>query len=615
MLFSTSNLSKSFFEKELFLNLSFGMQKGEHVGIIGRNGAGKSSLLRIIAGLDDPDGGEVARRRDMHFEYLDQAPKFAEGATALEAVCAHAQGAASNHAGHEQTTAYMQRETQATIILGKLGIYNTQAPVHAMSGGQRKRVAIARALLSDADLLILDEPTNHLDADTTQWLQDELANSTKGLLLVTHDRYFLDAVCTRIVELDQLRLLSYDGGYEKYLERKTQLLAVQDATAAHERNKLRRELAWLAKGAKARRTKQKSRIDWIKKLEPEPPTTQFRDIEIELGHKFLGGRIIDVENLGIKAPVEGGLSTWLVRNFSWKAQPGERVGIIGPNGAGKTTLLNVLCGERHPDEGWVNIGETVTIGFFRQEVRDLAEDQTVLGSVRAIAEYIDVGVGRDRYISARELCDRFGYSPKQQNAYVHTLSGGERRRLALLRVLMANPNVLFLDEPTNDFDIVTLNALEDYLQYFKGLLLMVSHDRAFLDKVATTIWSFEPSGRIKEWPGNYSAYLERKAEADTRKVDGTKQPVSAGERSSSATVQSKPSTNTVKKRAPWDEKEMARLEKVISELEQQQRRLEQELSEERNHSTSARLASELRSVSEQIEQTTQAWMDLAERQP
>jgi ATP-binding cassette subfamily F protein uup len=366
-----------------------------------------------------------------------------------------------------------------------------------MSGGQRKRVAIARALMAQPDLLILDEPTNHLDAVSVQWLQDDLQATSRGLLLVTHDRYFLDAVCTRIIELDQHRLFSYDGSYESYLERKESMIAVADATADHQRNKLRTELAWLQKGAKARRTKQQSRIDWIDKMQREQKTasTEFRDIDIEVGGRFLGGKIIDAVEI-----THGSLIT----NFTYRAAPSNRIGIIGANGSGKTTLLNILNGSIRPTSGHVGIGDTVTIGFFQQEIKDLDENATVVTNVRDIAEYIDAGVGRERYISAKELCDRFGFSSKQQHAYVHTLSGGERRRLGLLRVLMSNPNVLFLDEPTNDFDLVTLSALEDYLSYFKGVLLIVSHDRAFLDKTVDTIWAFEAGGVIKEYPGNYT---------------------------------------------------------------------------------------------------------------
>lgn len=597
-LFSASDLAKAYGETPLFDGIAFGMQAGERVGIIGRNGAGKTSLLKIVAGLDEPDAGTVARAREARFEYLNQAPTFDAGDTALQAVIR------AHHAQHHHLESW-EIETQARRFLGKLGIHDADTDVHTMSGGQRKRVAIARALMSEPDLLILDEPTNHLDADSVQWLQDELAYSSRALLLVTHDRYFLDAVCTRIVELDQHRLISYDGGYEKYLERKTSMLEVQEATAIHQRNKLRRELAWLAKGAKARRTKQKSRIDWIAQMEAEPPTSEQRDITIELGHRFLGGRIIDADGLGVS--LDG---RWLFRDVTWRAQPGHRIGIIGPNGAGKSTLLRVLAGHQQPTNGWVNRGDTVTLGMFEQEIRDLAENETVIANVRAIAEYIDAGLGHDRYISARELCERFAFSGKQQHAYVHTLSGGERRRLGLLRVLMANPNVLFLDEPTNDFDIATLNALEEYLQYFKGVLLVVSHDRAFLDKTVDTIWSFEGGsnpalqGRIKEYPGTYSEYLEYRERTSPADAPSTAAPLPAKPKSAST----KPRKLTFK-----EQKELTDLDLRIPALESRRAELEQLLSAgSSDHTQLAAYGEELHQVMADIDTLTERWLELSE---
>lgn len=596
-LFSATELAKTHREHPIFDGISFGMQSGERVGIIGRNGAGKTSLLNIIAGIDSPDSGTVARSREAHFEYLNQQPEFTRGDTALQAVTA------AYNPEHGMLEPW-ELETRARRFLGKLGIHEPEVDVHTLSGGQRKRVAIARALMSEPDLLILDEPTNHLDADSVQWLQDELSNSPRALLLVTHDRYFLDAVCTRIVELDQHRILSFEGGYEKYLERKASLIDVQESTAAHQRNKLRRELAWLAKGAKARRTKQKSRIDWIAQMEAEPPTSQQRDIEIELGHRFLGGRIIDADNLGVQLEAEGD-GRWLFRDVTWRAQPGSRIGVIGPNGAGKSTLLRVLSGRQQPTAGWVNLGETVSLGFFEQEIRDLAENETVIANVRAIAEYIDVGLGHDRYISARELCERFAFTGKQQHAYVHTLSGGERRRLGLLRVLMKNPNVLFLDEPTNDFDIATLTALEDYLQFFKGVLVVVSHDRAFLDKTVDTIWSFE-DGRVKEYPGNYSAYLEKIEQAGSA-------PSAADAATTKNTTKPKTQPSGPRKLTFKEQKELAALEEQIPELEARQASIEQALNGGTTDYTElAALSDELQRVLHDIDTATSRWLELSE---
>jgi ATP-binding cassette subfamily F protein uup len=589
-LFSASQLSKSYFEKTLFENISFGMQAGERVGIIGRNGAGKTSLLRIIAGIDEPDAGEIAFNREARFEYLSQLPVFDVDDLALTTVM----NAYDVKHGHLED---WELETKARQTLGKLGIHEPHRSVHAMSGGQRKRVAIARALIADPDLLILDEPTNHLDAASVQWLQDTLQNSSRALLLVTHDRYFLDAVCNRIVEIDEHRLFSYEGSYEKYLERKESMIAVADATAAHQRNKLRTELAWLQKGAKARRTKQQSRIDWIERMQQDQRTesTEFRDIDIEIGGKFLGGKIIDAVNVSLEH---------LVTDFTYRAAPLDRIGIIGPNGAGKTSLLTMLAGRRAPTAGHVSLGETVNLGFFEQEIRDLKDNETVLANVRDVAEYIDVGVGRERYISARELCDRFGFSPKQQHAYVHTLSGGERRRLGLLRILMSNPNVLFLDEPTNDFDLVTLGALEEYLSSFKGVLLIVSHDRAFLDATVTTIWAFEEGGRIKEYPGNYSAYLE-KIESRPKKSNDDRTP----------TADRSPSAPAIKKKLSYKEqRELQSIEQQIPELETSIAAIEAKMSSgEGSYTDHAEWAQQHTDLTARMDELTLRWLELSER--
>lgn len=592
-LFSCSGLSKAYFEKSLFEDIAFGIDEGQRIGIIGRNGAGKTSLLRIVAGLDEPDAGSLARNREARFEYLTQAPTFDVDQSPLSAVVE----AYDQRHGHLED---WEVEVRAKQYLGRLGIHHVGGNVRTLSGGQRKRVALARALMAEPDLLILDEPTNHLDAASVQWLQDELSASPRALLLVTHDRYFLDAVCDHILELDQRRVFWYEGSYEKYLERKEAFLAVQDATAAHQRNKLRTELAWLAKGAKARRTKQKSRIDWIAQMQAQPERTEQRDIEIEVGSRFLGGKIIDAD--GLRTSIDG---RTLFADVTWRAKPGDRIGIIGPNGTGKSTLLATLAGRRPPDAGYVSIGETVTIGYFEQEIKDLNENATVIANVRDVAEYIDTGVGRERYISAKELCNRFDFSSKQQHAFVHTLSGGERRRLALLRVLMANPNVLLLDEPTNDFDLATLSALEDYLQYFKGVLLVVSHDRAFLDKTVDTIWCFEDGGRVKEYPGNYSSYLEA-----IERSTATSTPKDTTQQQPPRTVH----TSTHAKLSYKERKEYESLEQRIALLEERKHQLEHNLNGNiTDYTLIAEHSKELEDIIQAIDHATVRWLELAER--
>lgn len=527
-LFSAQSLSKSYHEKTLFTSISLGIMEGERIGIIGKNGVGKSSLLKIIAGIEESDEGIVTRGKDVHIVYLSQLPQFETHDTCIQAVMSgkpeimemlelHRQLCSSQESNIDKDIADEIHElsvridlqngwtldNQAIILLTKLGIQNVHSSVHSLSGGQKKRVALAKALLSEPDLLILDEPTNHLDADSVQWLQDHLSDYSKAILLVTHDRYFLDAISTKIIELDNHSLYTYEGNFEYYLLKKEQRIAIEESTAEHERNTLRRELAWLQKGAKARRTKQKSRIDWIANMQEKPQQTEIRNIKIEIGNKFLGGKLIDA--IGISKKISENI---LFQDFTYRAAPGDRIGIIGPNGAGKSTLLNVLSGRMQPDQGYVSIGDTVSIGYFDQEVKTLKEQMTVIGNLREIAEYIDTGIGKDRFITAKELLDRFQFPAKQHHSYVHTLSGGEKRRLAMLMTLMSNPNVLMFDEPTNDFDIATLTALEEYLEYFKGVLLIVSHDRSFLDRTVETIYAFEQD-KIKEYPGNYSAYLEK----------------------------------------------------------------------------------------------------------
>ncbi len=527
-LFSAQSLSKSYHEKTLFTSISLGIMEGERIGIIGKNGVGKSSLLKIIAGIEESDEGIVTRGKDVHIVYLSQLPQFETHDTCIQAVMSgkpeimemlelHRQLCSSQESNIDKDIADEIHElsvridlqngwtldNQAIILLTKLGIQNVHSSVHSLSGGQKKRVALAKALLSEPDLLILDEPTNHLDADSVQWLQDHLSDYSKAILLVTHDRYFLDAISTKIIELDIHSLYTYEGNFEYYLLKKEQRIAIEESTAEHERNTLRRELAWLQKGAKARRTKQKSRIDWIANMQEKPQQTEIRNIKIEIGNKFLGGKLIDA--IGISKKISENI---LFQDFTYRAAPGDRIGIIGPNGAGKSTLLNVLSGRMQPDQGYVSIGDTVSIGYFDQEVKTLKEQMTVIGNLREIAEYIDTGIGKDRFITAKELLDRFQFPAKQHHSYVHTLSGGEKRRLAMLMTLMSNPNVLMFDEPTNDFDIATLTALEEYLEYFKGVLLIVSHDRSFLDRTVETIYAFEQD-KIKEYPGNYSAYLEK----------------------------------------------------------------------------------------------------------
>lgn len=622
-LFSAHALSKSYHEKVLFTSISLGIMEGERIGIIGKNGVGKSSLLKIIAGLDEADEGIVTRGKDVHIVYLPQLPQFESKETCLEVAMSGKPEIVELLEQHRILCSKEGNDTlladeihdlsvridvlhgwtldnQAKTLLTKLGILHVHATIDSLSGGQKKRVALAKALLSEPDLLILDEPTNHLDADSVQWLQDHLSDYSKAILLVTHDRYFLDAISTKIIELDKQSLFTYEGNFEDYLLKKEQRTSIEESTAEHERNTLRRELAWLQKGAKARRTKQKSRIDWISKMQEKPEQAEIRNIKIEIGNKFLGGKLIDA--IQISKTIG---DTVLFSDFTYRAAPGDRIGIIGPNGAGKSTLLNILSGRISPDSGYVTIGDTVSIGYFDQEVRTLKEQLTVIGNLREIAEYIDTGLGKDRYITAKELLDRFQFPAKQHHSFVHTLSGGEKRRLAMLMALMSNPNVLMFDEPTNDFDIATLTALEEYVEHFKGVLLIVSHDRSFLDRTVETIYAFEGEN-IKEYPGNYSAYLE-KIEAQNKSII---QP----------TVEVKEPiirvSHSKKKGLSFNEKrELESLEQVISETETQLQQLHilMEQTPPQDFKKFEELSEKQAETQKLLDKAMERWLELSEK--
>jgi ATP-binding cassette subfamily F protein uup len=447
----------------------------------------------------------------------------------------------------------------------------------------------------------MDEPTNHLDADSVQWLQDRLMDFNSSLLFVTHDRYFLDAVSTKILEIDRKKIFIYPGNYEQYLEMKETISATQDATIDHLRSKLRMELAWLQKGAKARRTKAKSRIDWIKVMADDAVKVKEKNIKIEVGKSFIGSRVIDAH--GISKSIGGKV---LFQNFTYLAKPSDRIGIIGANGCGKSTLLNILSGHDTSETGTIKIGNSIRIGFYRQEILDLKDNQTVIGSLKEIGEYIDVGVGRDRYLTNKDLLNKFLFPSNQHGAYISTLSGGEKKRLALIRLLMGNPNVLLLDEPTNDFDLSTLNALEDYLDNFYGTLLVVSHDRAFLDRVVNTIYCFEENGVIKEYPGNYTDYLAKKeAQSKAENKQNTEQ----------SDKYKKDKSEAPKKKLSFKEqREYDGIELEIDKLESRKSELNDLLnsSDGTNYKELELFSNELNEIEQNIEILTLRWMELDE---
>ncbi len=627
-IFACNNLTKTFDRDTLFENISFGLEQGERLGIIGKNGIGKTTLLRIIAQREMPESGEVVFNKSIAYQYLEQQTNFDSDNLLLDTVMLakpiayklieehHSKCAQLNikydkhladevqHLTHqlEELNAW-NLEQEAKKILSKLGVEELHKTVNQLSGGQKKRVALAKVLLSEPDLLILDEPTNHLDADSVQWLQDRLMNTNNSLVFITHDRYFLDAVATRIIEIDQKRLFSFPGNYQAYLEKKEAIIDIHNAAAEHNRSKLRTELAWLAKGAKARRTKQKSRIDWIAKMEETTRKIKDKRIRIELGTSFLGKRVIDcnyiTKSIGDKL---------LFKDFTYIAKPGDRIGIIGANGCGKSTLLNSLAGLTKIDAGSLKLGDSVKVGYYKQEIDDLDDTKSLISAVREIAEYIDCGVGRDRYLTPRDLLLKFNFPTQQHSSLIGTLSGGERRRLALIRMLMANPNIIFLDEPTNDLDIPTLTSLEEYLEDFYGVLLIVSHDRAFLDRTVEFIWAFEANGKVKEYPGNYSYYLEKKEE-----MESIKRRLSAENKSEKEILKPKQVNN--KKLSYLDQREFDSLEAEIPQLETDKAELERAVysGEITDYKLLEEMSNQLTQLNESIDEKTMRWLELSEK--
>jgi ATP-binding cassette subfamily F protein uup len=610
---SLENVSKNFGFRPLFENTTLGLEDNDKVGIIGANGSGKTTLLRVIAGLEEPDTGRVVRAKGKTLAYLAQNPSYDENATVLETIFAASGGvmqviadyeaACHDLAVHGGTDAKLlervselqhqlelsggwEIETNARNVLTRLGIHDTAAKMGELSGGQRKRVALAHELIVKPDILILDEPTNHLDADTIEWLEDYLRRYSGALLLVTHDRYFLDRVTARIFEIDRGAVQSFNGNYAYYLERE-QLI--------------KKELAWLRRGAKARTRKSKHRIAAAYDLMEQPKERAKADIDIAIGSARLGKKTIELHNIAKsygEIKLLGGLTYTLKRD--------DRIGVIGTNGSGKTTLLEIITGRIIPDSGEVVTGQTVVVGYYDQESRALDDEMRVIDYIREVAEYITTADGTQ--ITAGQMLEKFLFTPAAQYAVIGNLSGGERRRLYLLRILMASPNVLLLDEPTNDLDIPTLIALEEYLDDFAGALIVVSHDRYFLDRTIDNVFRFEGDGRVREYPGDYSAYLEY------REREQAEAAASAVTQRTVETPQVTAEKAAPKKLSFKEKRELEELEARISEAEKRLPEIENELN---TYATQAGKVNELfieqQKLNEQLETDMERWTELAER--
>ncbi len=533
-LLSAEQLAKSYGMKRLFGQLNFYMEDGDRIGLIGINGTGKTTLLQILAGTETPDEGQIAYANGIRIAYLPQNPDYDPELTVLQQLfqgqaqllqllqdyeqkLAQVTSEPENEKLQQQLTELHTRleaenawqlETEAKKMLFKLGIELLAMKMGELSGGQRKRVLLAGVLIQPADLLILDEPTNHLDTDAIDWIEQYLNRTKTALLMITHDRYFLDRVVNRIIELDQGTLYGYEGNYSLFLEKKAERLEQSQASERKKANLFRSELAWIRRGARARSTKQKARIERFEQLKRDKPAALADELDISLAGSRLGKKGIELNYIG--KTFEG---RTIIRNFSYIVQRGDRIGVIGPNGSGKSTLLNMIAGLIQPDAGTVEIGSTVKIGYFSQEASEMDASQRVIDYVKEGAEQIKTADGST--ISAAQMLERFLFPGELQWSPVGKLSGGEKRRLFLLRILMEGPNVLLLDEPTNDLDIQSLTVLESYLDDFAGAVIAVSHDRYFLDRVADSILAFEGQGSIRHHVGNYADYQEyRKQHGD-----------------------------------------------------------------------------------------------------
>lgn len=484
-------ISKIYGEKTLFDKVSLGVNEGDKIGLIGVNGTGKSTFLKIIAGITTPDEGTVTKNNDADIAYLPQNPEFEEGDTILQYVIR----------GKKSSNEHWSVEGEAKTILTKLNVFEYDKVIDNMSGGERKRIALARALVSPAKILIMDEPTNHLDSGMVMWLEQYLKKFKGVLLMVTHDRYFLDRVTNKIVEIDNANLYSYDANYSGFLELRQQRIDSEIATNRKRESILRTEVEWVRRGAQARSTKQKARLERYEEMKNEKGPREEKAAQIDSVASRLGKKTIEIENISKSYG-----DKCLIKDFTYYTIRNERIGIVGHNGCGKSTLLKIILGIEEPDSGSVVIGETIKIGYFAQECEDMDGNERVIDYIRNIAEYIETTSGK---ASASQMLERFLFTPVMQYTPINKLSGGEKRRLYLLKVLMAAPNVLILDEPTNDLDIATLTILEDYLDSFSGIVITVSHDRYFLDRIVDRIFTFEENGKVTQYEGGYSDYLEK----------------------------------------------------------------------------------------------------------
>ena len=614
---SVENISKAYGERVLFENVSFGINKDQKIALIAKNGAGKSSLLKILIGEDTPDTGQVVSRKGLKIAFLSQEPALPEDLSIEDYIFQeenpilkviqqyeHALEHPEDEVAYQKAFEAMERheawdfETQYKQILFQLKLTDLHLPIKHLSGGQRKRLALANVLISKPDLIFLDEPTNHLDLEMIEWLENFFAKEKMTLFMVTHDRYFLERVCNEIVELDEGTLYSYKGNYSYFLEKKEQRLQQEQASQEKAKNLYVRELDWIRRQPKARTTKSKSRIDDFAIIKEQAQKRRREHVvELEIAMQRLGSKIIELHNVVKKFPEKT-----ILDRFSYVFKRGERVGIVGKNGTGKSTFLNLLAGKITPDAGKIIIGETVQFGYYTQQGIEINPQEKVIDVIKKYGEYIPLLKGRT--LSAAQLLERFLFDRKKQYDYVEKLSGGERKRLYLCTVLIQNPNFLILDEPTNDLDIVTLNVLEEFLLDYEGCLVIVSHDRYFMDKIVDHLFVFKGEGEVQDFPGNYSDYFayeqstpketvktEEKAPTQKNSWRGANSPLSQSE-----------------------QRELARLEKEIAQLEAQKQAIEALFTEASLSTEELQEQSQtLSDVLNLLEEKSDRWLELSIR--
>jgi len=628
---SVENLSKSFGERKLFSNISFGISQGQKIALVGINGAGKSTLMKIIMGLEISDTGQVGVNQSIKVAYVHQNPVFEGKMSIYQTIFDQSNSevlkviedyhkamldAESGIDNSDKMTVLFEKmdafqawdfEYQVKEVLGKLGLHDTELPVGSLSGGQRKRVALAKAILEKPDLLLLDEPTNHLDLETIEWLEDYLAKANLALFMVTHDRYFLEKVTNEILELDQGKAHRYQGNYGYFLDKKAERMENEDIELEKAKSLYKKELDWIRRQPKARSTKAKYRVDAFEDTkEKASQKREDRDIELQVSAQRLGNKIIEIEHLNKSFGDKN-----LVTDFNYVFKKKDRVGIVGPNGAGKTTFLNMITGQLAPDSGKVSIGQTTAFGYYRQEESSFDESMRLIDIVKEVAEVVVLDKGQT--ITVSQFLTQFGFPPKQQHTPIEKLSGGERRRLQLLMVLIKNPNFLILDEPTNDLDLMTLNTLEEFLDSFPGCLIIVSHDRYFMDRLVEHLFVFEGEGAISDFPGNYSEFRESEKSQELRaKNQEGKNQVAISKNQEEKSIAEVPIPQKAK--AGFKQKqEFKTVNETIAKMEKEKAELTEKISGgNSDHEELMKISARMLEIDSKLEELELSWLELSE---